>query len=129
MPLDGSTYIDEVRLCPDVNGPEIMWFAQEIEDSPHKLDMSTTYPNVRCGSAGCIIGFGKVIYCSTRVAITGCFAFADNLEARLGLTSAQANKLFYCESDGGPHFADVTKEIAVAALRHLAHTGEVRFNL
>ncbi len=124
MSFDPRTYreqkpalLDEVQLCPDVNGPELMRLAQFIEDCLRTFDMAIGFPD--CETAGCILGHARLLHklsCITEV------------QRVLGLTLAQRNLLFLPQLCSWPDYRDITKSMAVAAVRHLAYTGEVRFD-
>ena len=129
MPLDGSTYQDEVQLCPDVNGPELMRLAQDMEKCPLGFDMASAFPNYGCGSAGCVIGHARLFWHADQVARGENPLMTTEIGVRLGLTREQNHQLLFCAKHGGPAYGDVTKEMAVATLRHLTRTGEVRFDL
>lgn len=102
---------------------KILELADFMESSPLSFDMSRWGTPSKCGSAGCIGGFGRVLF----------YMFDKDLRdigQHMELTSEQTEALMFdpvSSRDGPLFYREVTRTRAVATLRRLAATGEVDF--
>lgn len=119
-----------------VNRSAILDLAAFIEEQKYEFDMGESDANPSCGTAGCIAGHAAVLWKACRAKEShhsmGEFTFDQSkLAKKLGITDEQSEELFYEVPRDGGHisYENVNRCMAVRALRRLADTGEVLFEL
>lgn len=120
-------------VIPKVNVAAINELADFLESSKYDFDMSNGSATPQCGSAGCIGGHASVLW--PEVSYTTyvlddddkeipATSWHENLLAiKLGISEDEQDKLCYPCMD----MDNITREQAVAVLRELAVTGQVRW--
>lgn len=111
---------------------KILELADFIESGKFDFNFSIDEVRPACGSAGCIGGHAAALWPELRVARSnGKYTWdTDKLAEHLGISNLVADRLcFEPQSKAGYHFeyGEVTREMAVAAVRRLANTGEPHF--
>lgn len=149
MSFDPRTYTDppikekEVQLCPDVNGPELLRLAEFMRHMNPRFNMNSVYVKPDCDTAGCFLGtaalmLGEAHPYVSRAPEFYCGEEYDNaytmpisrFQEHFGLSSNQVGQLCYMTKTGGPElYSLVDLETGINTITHLAHTGEVRFDL
>ena len=96
-------------------------------------------PNTHCGTAGCIAGFTAFIFPECAESIPGFLIIGKDpiydvmkVRRKLELTSSEYNELCLCScmtKDSGEDLElhDITREMAIHAIRSLVNTGVVDF--
>lgn len=111
-----------------MNTENILALADFIEKEEVLFDMGSIAV-ATCDTAGCIAGSAAALWpgCVEETHRHGITSYDEECVCeKLGLTESQGDDLFYPE---GIKYRKVTRATAVAALRHLAATGEIKFDV
>lgn len=115
-----------------MNKHNILELANFIETAEYKFDMRESMAKPECGSAGCIGAHAAVLWPEVRSGHRpGEFTWSSaKLAEKLGLTPRQVQLLCFHPYDPDGFlipYSEVTRKMAVKALRNLAKTGVVVF--
>lgn len=139
-----ETVIDSPMTHSSVNGPAILKVADEMERQKDiGFSMKSTFSGAACGTAACVAGWAFLIlkpeikakdfyttYQNYRNLVGDRFVpFASRL---LGISEDKAWDLFYAKNHlhaDWHHMGEEYRPQAIKVLRHLAYTGEVRWDL
>ena len=105
--------------------------ADFMEKAEYGFNMSDPDADPKCGTAGCIAGHAAVLWPSLREYHEDESNFTwsnERLTAFLDISYEQHEELCFISS-GLVLLGEVTRSVAVAAVRRLADTGEVEFRL
>lgn len=114
-----------------MNREAILELADFIERAEYEFRMSSAIVDLNCGSAGCIGGHAAVLWPDEIACdlILGSRSFIpSSLAAKLDMPFRDFWALCY-GAPGVSAMSDITREMAIAALRRLADTGVVEFRL
>lgn len=123
------------KTHPSVNGEAILRVADAIEGRTipgFGFNMDIIYGNDVCGSVGCIGGWNHVVHHPTDVRWATGWKIMHQAAHDLGLDDQRAAELMnpaQCDCDYNVAIYRATPEQAAACMRHLAYTGEVRWDL
>ena len=116
MPFDGKQLTETQQNCLEL--------ADYIERQPEGRFRMNSWDLPGCGTAGCIAGHGFALWSDLpRKGGKDVRYVPMNCAKKLGLNEDQATAMFLPNS-----MSDITKPMAVAALRRFALTGEIYFD-
>ena len=115
-----------------MNTKRLHKLADFIEKADYGFNMSSPEADPECGTAGCIAGHAAVLWPSVREHHFGLPGFSwdgDKLTPFLGISDDQHEDLFFGPAADGILLGDITRSMAVAAVRRFADTGKIEFKL